>query len=36
VPLPTSIAPRLERQRDSWSTEMRERFIAARGLPPAP
>ena len=31
VPLPPSIAPRLERQRDEWSTETRERFIAARG-----
>ena len=31
VPLPSSIAPRLERQRDSWSTEIREQFIAARG-----
>jgi LPS sulfotransferase NodH len=36
VPLPTSIAPRLERQRDSWSTEMREQFISARGLPTVP
>ncbi len=36
VPLPSSIAPRLERQRDNWSTEMRDRFIAAKGLPAAP
>ena len=32
IPVSSSIAPRLKRQRDDWSTEMREQFIATRGL----
>ncbi len=33
VPITAQLAPRLERQRDDWSTEMRERYIEARGVP---
>ena len=36
IPVSSSIAPRVERQRDDWSTEMRKQFIAARGLSTSP
>lgn len=33
VPITVQLEPRVTRQRDNWSTEMRERYIATRGVP---
>ena len=36
IPVAPTVAPRLGRQRDNWSIEMRERFIETTGLPSEP